>query len=274
MKTLFQTLVLTFVLLALGCSDTNFDYKTPIVSGMKIRVQGDTKKRFKFSIREHRFSDSGSESSSSYGHNQVSTSTGDRFEFKIDAATDGVTAGFLVPFDDKVTVELVSGGKVIDSKVSTKAGTVLILELGKLRKDREPPLADYQLDAEVELFRKSLFKTLQSDAVEQIEGFTFSETDTGKQFAAFIKQLIERCGPAEATAAEYWIAAPVERSDMIQGVLRFGERNIPVIFGTGDADDGKLIGFVVCEYEPAGSWTPVEHWRDQMKWTDSEETAE
>lgn len=264
MKTLLPRLAIASLLLSMGCSDGSYEFKGPFESGMSIRIKGDTRKRIDFHIVEYRIDGSGQESLWQSGNSQVSMSNGERFNLPLAGSTDGFTAGLYVPFDDEIHLEVVSSGKVIESKTSNKAGTILILELGKLPKDREQPFSDREPDPSVDELRASLSQTLKSKKFGEIKGFNFVEEETRDQFVAFMKEIESLNGPPTIAESEYWILAPVEGRRMVQGALRCGEINIPVIFGVNTTDAGKSIGFIVVVFEPGGNWTPITQWRDHI----------
>ncbi|MEL7499721.1 MAG: hypothetical protein AAFN77_19110 [Planctomycetota bacterium] len=265
-----QLFFIGLVAAMIGCSDSRYEFKTPVKSGMSVRVSGKTKNRVLFHLTEYRMDDSGHESSWQSGNNQVCKSTGENLTVPLDRETDGLSVSIVVPFDDPVSLEVVHNGLVIESQNSSQAGTVLTLELGQLPKERDVPFADYKIDSRTDNFQKALFKSLQSEQPTKLAGYVFADTATEESFQQFISELENRCGPASKTEIEYWVAVPVEQSKMIQGMLCFADTKVPVIFGTNDADDGKSIDFVVVMFEPEGIWIPIEQWRKHIDLLDSD----
>jgi hypothetical protein len=223
------------LILAAGCSDPNIEYGTPIQSGMSIRVMGNTHKRVLYDLRQFEIAPNNTSSFSDYRNCQVKKSSGERLEVSLDSTTNGCYANVLVPFDDEVTLEIVKNGKVVQSQSSTRSGTILTLELGKLPKDRSTWLTDYEMESDHVEFRDHFLDAISNGKPTSIEGHSFTDQDVGVELESFVQQLTERHGKFNNDSSGQWVHVENESATMIQGSLRFGNKTVPLIVGLGDS---------------------------------------
>ena len=259
----YHAAFITFALmLASGCSDPNLDYGTPIEPGMSIRVMGNTQKRILYHVRQYDIKKNNTSSVWDSGNCQVKQFNNERLEVTLDPGKNGCFANVLVPFDDEVTLELVRNGKVIDSKVSTKAGTILTLELGSVPKDRSTWLTDYELKSKQADLRDSLLDAISSGRPTESEGYSFLKQTVGDKFKSFIDELTKKHGEFRNESSDQWVHVENQNGSMLQGSLTFGKKHIPVTIGTGEDNS---IHFIVVEFIPGEDWIPVEQWKTHFE---------
>ena len=152
-------------------------------------------------------------------------------------------------------LELVKEGKVVRTETSSKAGTTLTMEVGKLSKDRLPVQFDnFHLTPDLKSLKDQLLEVIASEEVKEIEATEFFQNQILPGLVETAKSRKAEQGEFTSETDDEWIY--VERNDgvkILEGTVKFGDVTLPLFVGIAqgkldlvkylDADTGQWVEF-------------------------------